>query len=557
MNSKVRQRPTAWALRRSATVSAITTAVLLVLLGSTSSDVVVVQAWQQPIRAVVSSRNTARQYATDTELVVAPRAAIGTVTAVTPKRVLVTAAQSLQAEGTAVAAAAQHSVTVTPRQKLPKQAASTTTRRRKKTVAVTQIPNARRVLQQRPLYGDHGALLSRAEEVLYTGRIRSLRVAIRQRDELTGKGKNNGNYNDSEHVVTETAWASACGMTVRELRLVLRDGKHAREVLVGANVGLVTSIAKQHHRRLKYATQADGGVGTILTLQDMIQEGNLGLLAAAERFCPERNVRFSTYAVYWIRQRISRAAQDSARVIRLPAHVHGSLSKVRAARIEFQTMQGRDPTSAELASLLDMSERKLQQLTQSSRNVVSLEYPLRGNVASAADDRRTIGESLRSEAPTPEENALLQYLKKDVQEVLQAALQESERTVLSHRFGLADGKSLSVQETADIIGWSRDKVRLIEARALNKLRHPQRNYRLKEYVTVSSSTTKTKEESPEVETRISKSRPKKKIWEESIWDTPVSKPTVSVEGTPSSAATNSPEENEQASASRQDRLWFF
>lgn len=162
-------------------------------------------------------------------------------------------------------------------------------------------------------------LLSREEEARLSNSIRKLRRAIRVRDELVA---NHENPQDSEFPwqPSETEWAVACGMSVMQLRRVMNEGQEARTKLVDANGGLVNSIAKKHYYSVKQANQAGGGLGSILTLQDMIQEGNLGLMEAAERFEPERGFRFSTYAFQWIRQRILRSISEYSRTIRLPAH---------------------------------------------------------------------------------------------------------------------------------------------------------------------------------------------------------------------------------------------
>jgi DNA-directed RNA polymerase sigma subunit (sigma70/sigma32) len=165
--------------------------------------------------------------------------------------------------------------------------------------------------------------LSRDEERQMTHRIRSLRRAVRIRDELVQEKEEWSSYHPSayeEDFPTEQQWSEAAGLTVLELRRVMSEGQEAYTTLVNTHVGLVTSIAKRHYYALKQATDAGGGVGTILTLQDMIQEGNLGLMKAAERFEPERGFRFSTYATYWIKQRVLRSISDTSRVIRLPAH---------------------------------------------------------------------------------------------------------------------------------------------------------------------------------------------------------------------------------------------
>ena len=158
---------------------------------------------------------------------------------------------------------------------------------------------------------DHSGLLDKAQEGKLTVSIRSLRRAIRIRDQIV---------ESSDSIPSEAEWAKACDLSVLGLRRVMYEGQQARTVLVSANVGLVTSIAKRHFAALKQATAAGGGVGTILTMQDLIQEGNLGLMQAAERFEAERGHRFSTYATYWIKQRIMRSISDSSRIIRLPAH---------------------------------------------------------------------------------------------------------------------------------------------------------------------------------------------------------------------------------------------
>lgn len=166
-------------------------------------------------------------------------------------------------------------------------------------------------IDSKPVASDHIGLLDKSQERKLTVSIRSLRRAIRIRDELVEK---------SDSVPSEGEWAAACDLTVIGLRRAMYEGQQARTVLVSANAGLVTAIAKRQLSALKYATEAGGGVGTILTLQDLIQEGNLGLMQAAERFEAARGYRFSTYATYWIKQRILRAISDSSRIIRLPAH---------------------------------------------------------------------------------------------------------------------------------------------------------------------------------------------------------------------------------------------
>jgi RNA polymerase primary sigma factor len=318
-------------------------------------------------------------------------------------------------------------------------------------------------------------LLSHAQEIDCSNRIRTYRAALSRRDQLQ----------KTSLVVTESAWAAACSVSVPHLRRLLAAGQEARCALVAANIGLVTAISK----RLYYGMGGGGGgdMGTILTLADMIQEGNLGLMEAAERYEPERGFRFSTYATWWVRQRILRSIEDQSRTIRLPAHVHGMLLKMKRARADIKSELGRDPTAPELALHLQVKESKVQAYQNlAARNVVlSLERPLRTDHDdnSSSKNARTLADTLASDAPTPEEDAQARDIRAVLWGVMDTALVDKERQVIVKRFGLEDGKPRTVQETAQLLDISRDRVRLVEARALNKLRHPQRKYKLKEYYT--------------------------------------------------------------------------
>lgn len=368
------------------------------------------------------------------------------------------------------------------------------------------------------------SLLSLDEERKITYKIRDLRRVNAIRDELIAEKEEwpachpaFGHDDVDNHFPTEDDWAKACDLDVLELRKIMSEGQDARSLLVSANVGLVTSIAKRHYHVLKQMTNADGGVGTILTLQDMIQEGNLGLMKAAERFEPERGWRFSTYATYWIRQRILQSITDTARVIRLPAHgtlkyacfnvtsheieyisgiltfvhsffklttntVTATLQKLNKARKDMSVEIGRMPSDAELADHLKMSVDKLRKINEKARSVVSLESPLRmGSNHKAEADRRTIGDFIASDAPTPEEDAQQKSLQRDIRAVVNE-LADREREVLILRYGLDNGEPMSTSQTAAHLGITTDRVRYVETRALNKLRSPQRNYRLKDYL---------------------------------------------------------------------------
>lgn len=325
-------------------------------------------------------------------------------------------------------------------------------------------------------------LLTRDEERQITYRIRDLRRVVQIRDEMFRRNADTSFTNSVSDFPSEQEWAEACDLDVLTLRKIMSEGQDARSTLVSANAGLVKTIAKRNYYVLKQMTTAGGGVGTILTLQDMIQEGNLGLMKAAERFEPERGFRFSTYATYWIRQRILQSITDSSRVIRLPVHVTETLKKLNRARKEISAEIGRMPSDVELAHHMDISVEKLRRLNDKARSVISLESPLRMASNHRSEmDLRTIGDFIASDAPTPEEDAEHKSLQQDIRAVVNE-LAEREREVLIMRFGLDGGGPMSTSETAAQLGITRDRVRHVETRALNKLRNPQRNYRLKDYL---------------------------------------------------------------------------
>lgn len=378
-------------------------------------------------------------------------------------------------------------------------------------------------------------------------------------------------------MVSEQEWAAACGTTVRQLRSWLQHGRQAREVLVAANVGLVTNIAKKHYYGHLHKTACGGGGsgsgGSILTLHDLLQEGNLGLLKAAERFEPERGFRFSTYAVYWIRQRVLRAIHDSARVIRLPAHVHATLTKMNRARQHFQCTHGRDPTVSELAAACDMSAAKLVKLQQAAQAVLSLQAPVTANKARSHEDTRTIGDAIKSSAPTPVEACESAMLQADVANVLSTMLTAQERTVVAHRYGLTEGnrdQALTVAATARAMDMSPDAVRAAEARALNKLRHG--GHHLQGYVNNGKVTTMASgirsSSSSSSCTSNNNSRfvaTKKKIWESADWNdsttttmaTKLAPRAARIPITQRKTARVEKVEGSRDRAVNQDRLWFF
>eukprot|EP00986_Skeletonema_menzelii_P001366 scaffold366_cov153-Skeletonema_menzelii.AAC.28 len=268
-------------------------------------------------------------------------------------------------------------------------------------------------------------------------------------------------------------WAAACSLSMSELSHVVTRGQEARTKLIRGNVGLVTMIAKRYYKGI-------GGPDAMLKLDDLIQEGHMGIMEAAERFDPTKGFRFSTYATHWIRQRMLRSLAETSRTIRLPVHVQAMIRNMNKKQKEMSDEIGRQPSLPELAHELGVSLDKIQLYQHISRNVLSLEVPV--DKHSNTEDKRTLCDRIAcTTEPTPDEDAMSEDLRGEVHAMLDA-LGHDERLVLTHRFGLGDAWPQTLQETAESMGVSIDIVRAVEAKALNKLRQPRMNYRLKDYV---------------------------------------------------------------------------
>jgi RNA polymerase primary sigma factor len=249
----------------------------------------------------------------------------------------------------------------------------------------------------------------------------------------------------------------------QRLEALLQDGILAREQIIKANTRLVVSIAKRY-------------MGRGVAFLDLIQEGNLGLMKAVEKYDVHRGFRFSTYATWWIRQTITRAIADQARTIRLPVHINDRIRQIYKANRDLEQRLGRVPTAEELAAEVKMEPDKIQYILQVSWLPLSLESPV------GDDEDSDLGMFIEDElTPTPVQSSYQSMLKDKIEEVL-GTLTPREARVLSMRFGLDTGIPYTLEEVGEKFGLTRERIRQIEGKALRRLRHPRRARQLKEYL---------------------------------------------------------------------------
>ena len=296
-------------------------------------------------------------------------------------------------------------------------------------------------------------LLSADEEIELAQKMEAGSVAVEKIPLLKERLAETGDEQEKEEIQAE----------IKALQLDVDRGSDAKKRLAEANLRLVVSIAKRY-------------VGRGMLFLDLIQEGNLGLIKAVEKFDYRKGYKFSTYATWWIRQAITRAIADQARTIRIPVHMVETINKlIRVSRQLLQEL-GWEPTPEEIAEEMKMPVERVREILKISQEPVSLETPI------GEEEDSHLGDFIKDDnVPVPADAATFTLLKEQLEEVL-GTLTEREQKVLTLRFGLEDGRARTLEEVGKEFNVTRERIRQIEAKALRKLRHPSRSRKLKDYL---------------------------------------------------------------------------
>ena len=296
-------------------------------------------------------------------------------------------------------------------------------------------------------------LLSADEEIELAQKMEAGSVAVEKIPLLKERLAETGDEQEKEEIQAE----------IKALQLDVDRGSDAKKRLAEANLRLVVSIVKRY-------------VGRGMLFLDLIQEGNLGLIKAVEKFDYRKGYKFSTYATWWIRQAITRAIADQARTIRIPVHMVETINKlIRVSRQLLQEL-GREPTPEEIAEEMKMPVERVREILKISQEPVSLETPI------GEEEDSHLGDFIKDDnVPVPADAATFTLLKEQLEEVL-GTLTEREQKVLTLRFGLEDGRARTLEEVGKEFNVTRERIRQIEAKALRKLRHPSRSRKLKDYL---------------------------------------------------------------------------